>query len=331
MKNFVLLLFVSLLALSARTSHAQGELLVLRSATIPTEQLKLFGEQNTFSSSIAVSTGRGKVQLDSLTYRIEGCSAQNPSGSALHSFTLRAFPLGVTSIGQEFQIDQARFVRFEIDSLLNDRSAHEYRVSAHVSAYSEASAFDRKCLRLTLERSGLETGAVLTGDFPLQGSALTLVRSKPTVTISTVGAGGVRARAKTDDVFRITVGASASWQILIKDLGLRFAGDALPPTGSLYEVIDDATGGVIGFGDLQKEKVVFLENNGMSVNPATTRSFRIRVNSSVFPNNSGPQSFSVQLPNPCDVQWDTENGNAGGPGLCLEPRVVPITTTVSYE
>lgn len=327
MRNAVLFIVACLLALCAGVAGAQTTVAFMSGSA--QDQQTVFSSQNVSHGAIRITTGAEKFPIPPLTFKVRECSNWPAAAVPFYMFTLTK---GSTVYqGMESWVDQERVVTFATGGIQAPNTTTTYSLHSDVVEYPGSHPLDKHCFRMTLERSGVPLP--ISGNFPIRFSAKTLVRSKPVVSITTIGATTGRVRTAVDDVFRITIAAGTSYEILVKELSLRFAGATLPSGGSgLYQIINDTSGIVLGFGDLQGGNVVLTGSGETYIDAGTSWSLRIRVNSSEFQNSPNFQdALSVQIVHPCDFQWDTEAGNEGGPGLCLEPQVVPNTATVSYE
>lgn len=331
MKTGILFIAVFLFALYANITEAQTSIEGLYG---PPNEFTVFGSQNVTHGVIRITTGTEKFLVPPLTFKVRECSNWPAAATPFYMFTLTKGRMVYQGI--ESWIDQERVITFPTEGIQGPNTTSTYLLHSEVVDYPSAPTFDKQCFRMALERSGVPSKETVIGNFPIRLGAKTLVRSKPTVTITAIGATTNRVRTVADDVFLLTVSADAGYEILIKEIAPYVFGFAANGGGYL-ELVDHNTGSVIGVGDMGGQGNISFQYLGAPtfgeyfVSPGASRIFRIRVNSSVFPNNPGQESFSLQLPNPCDFQWDTSFGNIGGPGLCLEPQVVPITATVSYE
>lgn len=319
-----------LLALCASVAGAQTS---ITNWSYP-DQHVVFGSQNVQHGAIQIVTGAEKFSVPSLSFKVRECSTWSAAAAPFYLFTLTrestVYP------GIESWVDQERVVTFRVGGTQGPNTISTYSLQSDVVDYRNAHPLQKQCFRMTLERSGLPSKEVVVGNFPIRLGAKTLVRSKPTVTLIPIGPTTNRVRTVVDDVFLLTVSADTGYEILIKEIAPYVFGFAANGGGYL-ELVDHNTGSTIGIGVVGGQGNISFQFMGVPtfgeyfVSPGVTRSFRIRVNSSLFPNNPGQESLSLQLPNPCDFQWDTDFGNSGGPGLCLEPQVIPMTATVSYE
>lgn len=330
MKNIALFIITCLLALCASTAGAQVIGIVGTRANY--DQQAVFGGRNVNHGGVQIITGTEKFTIPSvITFKVRECSLSPVAAIPFTDFTLTVG----ASVYQGFDswVDQERVVSFRTGGIQEPNTTSTYLLRSNVVDYPSSYSLDKQCFRMVLERTGFPTKVQLNANFPIRLGAKTLVRSKPTVTITPIGATTNRVRMVSDDVFLLSVSADTTYEILIKEIAPHISGSA--PNGGHFQVVDHDTGTVIGIGDLSGQANISFQYSAMFgeyfVSPGASRSFRIRVDSSIFPNNPGSESFSLQLPNPCDFQWDTSPGNAGGPGLCLEQQVVPITATVSYE
>ena len=315
------------------TNVVQAQVTV--NGTMPVvDQQVVFGSQNVNHGFIRVTTAAEKFNLSALVLRARECSNWNAANIPHVNLSLSYGPAvypGIVSI-----VDGEPVVTFGIGEIQGPNTTKAYTVLSDVVDYASFVEADKQCLRLTLDRAGIISKSPVTGAFPIRMSAKTFVRSKPTVTITTIGATTNRVRTTNDDVFRINIYANQGSDLLLKEIGLEVFGSA--QQGGYFTVIDDANGEAIGRGWLSAHANIAWELFGephfseLYVLAGATRSFRIRVTSTNFQNNPNtPDALSIQIGSPCDVQWDTNYANTGGPGLCLEPQVVPITATVSYE
>jgi len=305
----------------------------------------LFGTPNLNLGATTIQTFDGQFPLGTLTYKVREC-ANNQTWQPIDNFKL------VTSTGAVQGIKTYSSGEYIVSFILNETiplyTLRSYAMYADIGSYMPGFTpyENRQCFRMALERSGIQTNAnssrkdpVFTGNFPIRLQAHTLVTTKPSVQILARGPSINRIRQTVDEPFllRILNGPENLW---VKDLAFTFSGGVIP-TGTFnatIEIIEATTNSVAASGLLNfNGNVVWTQVvSGLSwqhsvISPYTVREFKIRVNSSGFNNTPGTSdSLSVQI-NPCDLQWDTEIGNAGGPGLCLEPSVVPLTSTVSYE
>lgn len=332
MRNSVLLTIAWLLALCASVAQAQ---VVVQGIYGPSPtQFTIFGSQNMAHGSISITTYGEKFSVPALTFKVRECSNWPAAAAPFYLFTLTK---DITVYqGVESWVDQERVVTFPTGGIQGPNTTSIYSLHSDVVDYQGSHPFDKQCFRMTLERSGVPTKETVVGNFPIRLGAKTLVRSKPTVTITPIGATTGRVRVTTDDVFRITVSANMAYEILIKEIAPLISGTA--QAGCYFTVVDDLSGEAVGRGWLSAQANIAWEVFGepsfgeFFVSAGATRSFRIRVDSSTFNNNPNTSdSLSMQIANTCDFQWDTSAGNSGGPGLCLEPQVVPVTATVNYE
>lgn len=318
--------------LLATLTGAQAQVII--SGTFPVvDQQVVFDSQNVNHGFIRVTTGAEKFNLSALVLRARECSNWNISRLPYLNFSISTNTTIYPGTVGYSSTDGEPIVTFGIGEIQAPNTTRTYAILSDIVGYSSFVEADKQCLRLVLDPAGVVSKSPVTGTFPIRLSAKTLLRSKPTVTITPIGPTTGRVRTVADDVFRITILAGASHEILIKELNLRFSGATLPAGGSgLYQIVHDTSGIILGFGDLQGGNVVLTSVGELYVDAGSSLSLRVRVNSSEFQNSPNLQdALSVQIAHPCDFQWDTSTGNSDGPGLCLEPQVVPITATVNYE
>ena len=146
------------------------------------------------------------------------------------------------------------------------------------------------------------------------------------MTITPLGATSGRIRTAVDDIALLRVTAAPTIGLYLKDLYFSAGGNAAAG-GVDFKIIDAVSGEVVGMGVASGAVVWF--SGYREVSSGQIKEFKVRINSTNIPNNLNV--LSIQIANRCDFQWNTQFGNTDNSDLCLEPQVVPITSTISYE
>ncbi len=350
MNKFFLNIAVGVLALFAMSTSAQAQnvpVFVGTTAIIGNVRQTLFGTPNVNLGVTTIQTFDSGFPVGTLTYRVREC-ANNQAWQPLDNFKL-VTDLGMVQ-GVKSYLASEYVVSFTINSTIPTYSSRSYSMYADIGSFPPGFTPDvnQECFRMSLERSGVQfnkyettrSEPIFTGNFPIRLQAHTLLTTKPTVTVTTLGQTSNRVRTVADNVFLLRV-ANGPANLWIKDIALKFSGATLPiGFGQPFELIDSEANIVIAKGELNWIGNVRWEQvgngNGVSweswvIQTNNVRNLIVRVNSSNFLNTANQDSFSIQLVNPCDLRWDTSVANQNGPGLCLETQAVPITSTVSYE
>ncbi len=170
------------------------------------------------------------------------------------------------------------------------------------------------------------------GTFPMISQSQTSLRTKVTATLAPMGATASRVRTASDNVAKLTLSADEGFDAQFKSVTLSLSGLALV-AGQTVELVDDGTGVVVaGATGVTGATVTLTPTNPEVITAKTSRSYRVRVNTSAFANpGTNQESFSVQILNATDVVFDVTDPNVGGDDFGLETRAVPLTSTVSYE
>jgi len=261
------------------------------------DRFAVFGEEDVnhgFIQIANIANGAEKVSVQSITLKVRECSASTGAPVPFHGFTLSSN----TNIysGVESWVDQERVVTFTMNVIQPANTTVTYTVFSDKADFQSSAYSDKQCFRMALERSGIITKTAVVGNFPIRLGAKTLVRSKPTVTLTAIGPTTNRVRTVADDVFRISITAGNQHEILQKVLAPLISGTASP--GGYYQVVDEISNEVVGRGWLSSTANIAWKIFGgpafgeFYFTAGTTRGFRIRVNSSVF-NNSPPATPQV--------------------------------------
>lgn len=326
----VALYITLLLALCA--SVAQAQVVGVFPTRANNDQQVVLGSHDINHGGIHVVTGAANFTVSSFTFKVRECSNWPASAAPFFNFSLSNGPLLYPAT--ETWIDQERAVTFSINTVQRANTTSTYMLHSDVAGYDGSSPMNKHCFRMALERTGIPTKILLNGNFPIRLGAKTLLRSKGTIAFSPIGATTGRVRTVADDVFRINITANSAFEIHLEQLAPLIFGTASP--GGYYEVIDDLNGEVSGRGWLSLNGNIAWEVFGEPsfgeyfVTAGTTRTFRVRVNSTLFHNQAGvADNLTISLPNLCDFKWDTTFGNGDGPGLCAESQTPAVT--VLYE
>lgn len=190
----------------------------------------------------------------------------------------------------------------------------------------------------------------LSPTIAVSGNALTVVRSKLTLSSATLGSTSGRARTAIDDMANLSFTADSADPITVNSVTLKFQGLAVS-TGTSVSVnlIDPSTGTDWNSGSASSCtsvgnscSVVFTYTGSSipTISAGTSKTIKMRVDSSAFYNNAaavGAESLTVFVntasttgaANGTGINWgDGSTTN----GLNLEGTIVPITiSNVSYE
>ena len=173
---------------------------------------------------------------------------------------------------------------------------------------------------------------------PIWSESVTVYRTKPALTSSALGLTTGRVRTAVDDVANFSMTAHPADQLELQAITLTFSGGAVrngSPTFTV-ELIDPATGSPLGFAVTQTAvpgsgdncSVTFSGIN-YTISAGTTKSFRVRVDSSNFANSATTsEALTVSVNAINDLRWSDGSSQQ----IPLEPAVVPFTVSqVSYE
>ena len=170
------------------------------------------------------------------------------------------------------------------------------------------------------------------------GNAQTVYRTKIVLSSSLLGSSSGRARTAVNDIATLNFAANASFQAVIGKITLKFSGIAILDGTAAFTVDLIDTNTNTNFGSSAQETCTPSAGNVCSVtfspqftvDAGTTKSIKLRVNSSAFndPPVAGSQSFSVLINSVGDFLVD--DGSTSD--VPLESTAVPFTVVnISYE
>ena len=212
-----------------------------------------------------------------------------------------------------------------------DNSAHSFQISAatRITAFGQSS-------------NTSVSGSSITGlSSAVSGNTLTVLRSKLTVSGSTLGSTSGRTRSAVDNVATLTFTADPAYDVTVNTITLKFQGLAVsngtaisarlidPSTGTDWSGLSSASC-TSGAGNSCTTTWTLFGGTVPTITQGTSKSVYVRVDSSSFFNgaNTG-DSMSVLVNAVGDVNWGDGTTTIG---LNLEAKVVPLAvSSVSYE
>ncbi len=296
----------------------------------------LFGSQVHSHGQIVVAND-ARLRLNSLKLKVEACSIWDQPATPFYNFQISD---GSTSVnGQMEVVNSETFMTFPINATLT-AGRRWYSITSNVADFPSFPSVNQKCFRMRLDQSGIDTSGSVTGNFPVRLRASTVVLTQPSVTIAVLGQTSNRVRQVVDNVFEVRVmNTSNNYPMWIKGIRLRFSGQAFPtnPYSLTFSLVDPETGFLVARGHYYSsgnavwgEIVGGISYEQHALPASATRRYVVRVDSSAFNNSpKEPDSMTIEILNPCDLQWDTAGSNDSGPGLCLQSG--DRAATVSYE
>ncbi|MDI6820678.1 MAG: hypothetical protein QMD65_00670, partial [Patescibacteria group bacterium] len=200
-------------------------------------------------------------------------------------------------------------------------SGHTWSINAtstDVTAYGESS----------------NNSAVVSFSGTVGGSAMTVYRTKLSLTASLLGAATGRSRASVDDLATVNWTANSAYQVLLGTVSIKFNGFAVS-NGSPNFTVDLLKSDGTAFGGSTETcspgagnscSVTFSPQ--FTISSGATQGTKVRVNSSSFYDVAYGQGLSVLINAASDIAWN--DGVIGGIGL--EASAVPFTlANTSYE
>ncbi|MST04194.1 MAG: peptidoglycan-binding protein [Candidatus Pacebacteria bacterium] len=274
----------------------------------------------------------------------DGANKIGPTGTALVASTT-AFYISDFSFGSTMVVPKnttkTYTLKGDVASFTNSTSSHNKFYQFTINSASTTPSLTGDIKAYGADSNTQVNATTSSSTQTLSSNIQTTLRTKLTPAFATLGATSNRTRQANDDIGTLTITADAGYGVELKSLQIKFSGAALSSpvpsgwSGVVLQLIDSDTAGVI----MSTTSTMNATTTGIGmtlstpflVTQGTSKVFKLRLDSSNFTNAATvSDSLSWQLGSTSALTWASQ-GLSSSETLNLEERIIPITSTVSFE
>lgn len=333
------------LSASVDTSTPSAQQIVLGSSGVTLAQYRFTADNNEDiridTLRITGSTSSAAPATFSNLRFYDGATQIGPTGTALvassTSFYTSDFSFGNSMIVPK-NTTKIFTLKGDVSSYSNSPTSHNKLYQFQINSASTTPSLGGDIRAYGKDSNTQVTATTSSSTQILSSNIQTALRTKLTPALGTLGATSNRTRQANDDIGTITVTADANYGVELKSLQIKFSGAALAAglsSALSLALVDSDTGSTI----VSTSSIVNATTTGLSmvlgtpylVTQGTAKVFKLRVDSSSFVNAANTSdSLSWQLGSTSALTWASQ-GSSASETLNLEDRIIPLTSTVSYE
>ncbi len=326
------------------TSTPSAQQIVLGSNGVTLAQFRFTADNNEDirldTLRITASTSAGAPATFSNLRFFDGATQVGPTGTSLvassTSYYTSDFSFGSSMIVPK-NTTKTYTLKGDVASFTNSTSSHNKLYQFTINSASTTPTLGGDIKAFGVDSNTQVTATTSSSTQTLTSNIQTALRTKLTPALGTLGATSNRTRQANDDIGTITITADANYGVELKTLQIKFSGAALGSgaTGITLSLVDSDTGSTIT--STTSATNATTTGLGMTlptpylVTQGTSKVFKLRVDSTAFANVANTSdSLSWQLGSSSALTWSSQ-GNSASETLYLEDRIIPITSTVSFE
>ena len=330
------------------SSTPSAQQIVLGSTGVTLAQYRFTADNNedirVDTLRISASTSASAPATFSNLQFYDGAKQIGPTGTSLvassTTFYTSDFSFGNSMIVPK-NTTKTFTLKGDVTSFTNSTSSHNKLYQFQINSASTTPGLLGDIKAYGVDSNAQVNATTSSSTQTLSSNIQTTLRTKLTPAMATLGATSNRTRQANDEIGTITVTADANYGVELKTLQLKFSGAALSSpvpsgwSGVALQLIDSDTAGLImastSLTSATTTGIILTLQNPYLVTQGTSKVFKLRVDSSNFTNAATvSDSLSWQLGSTSALTWASQ-GNSSSETLNLEERIIPITSTISYE